>query len=71
MFPYADGPNYYWTGYYTSRPNAKSQNRLAHAHLHASNQLFAENMIDQRTTELSVGGVLEAKDIMLDVMGVF
>lgn len=27
MFPYADGPDKYWTGYFTSRPNSKSQVR--------------------------------------------
>ena len=71
MFPYADKPGAYWTGYYSSRPNAKSQNRLAHAHLHASNRLFAENVIDQRTSEWSVSGILAAKERMFDAMGVF
>ena len=46
MFPYADQPEDYWSGYFTSRPNAKSQVRFGQSNLHASNKLFAELAIN-------------------------
>ena len=46
MFPYGDGPDYWWTGYFSSRPNAKSFVRKGSHHLHASSQLYAAKMID-------------------------
>jgi len=41
MFPYADQPNDYWTGYFTSRAAAKGQVREGQANLHASSKLYA------------------------------
>jgi len=35
MFPYADAPRAYWTGYFSSRPNDKSFFRSASSLLHA------------------------------------
>ena len=46
MFPYADKNVSYWTGYFTSRPNAKGYIRKASSNLHASNKLFALQAID-------------------------
>ena len=46
MFPYGDGPDAYWTGYFTARPNHKSYIRTASHNFHASNQLFAEKVLD-------------------------
>ena len=46
MFPYADFNDQYWSGYYTSRANAKSQVRFAQANLHASNKVFSYKTID-------------------------
>ena len=46
MFPYADGPNDYWTGYFTSRANSKGQIRDGSSNLHAANKLFAMKMLD-------------------------
>jgi hypothetical protein len=40
MMPIFDGTGY-WTGYFTSRPNAKSYFRRASQNFHASNQLYA------------------------------
>ena len=41
MFPYADQKEDYWTGFFTSRANAKSEVRFGQADLHASNKIFA------------------------------
>lgn len=50
MFPYADQPQDYWTGYFTSRANAKRQVRDGQANLHASSKLYGKKIIDQATT---------------------
>jgi alpha-mannosidase len=39
LFPYADGPHAYWTGYYTSRPALKRLIRGASGYLAAARQL--------------------------------
>ena len=45
MFPYADGENDYWTGFYTSRAQAKNYDRQTQANLHASNKLYAQKLL--------------------------
>lgn len=47
MFPYADMPEDYWTGYFTSRPNYKKYARDLQANLHASHKLYAAKVLDQ------------------------
>ena len=46
MFPYADGGDAYWTGYFTSRANDKGYMRRDSQTLHSSNKLFALSSID-------------------------
>ena len=46
MFPYSDSPDSYWTGYFSSRPNDKEYIRKASHNLDASNQLYAEKVLD-------------------------
>ena len=70
MFPYADHPNEYWTGYFTSRANSKSQVRFAQANLHASNKLFAEKSIAQKTTDEEISKMQDVKEEMLDANGI-
>ena len=41
MFPYADGPHMFWTGYFTSRPALKRYIRTASAQLQTVRQLIA------------------------------
>jgi hypothetical protein len=45
MFPYADNPMDFWTGYYTSRAGAKKQVRDGQAVLHAASSIFAKKAI--------------------------
>ncbi len=45
-FPYADGDSAFWTGYFSSRANAKKYMRDASHTLHSSNKLFALAGID-------------------------
>ncbi|XP_006875234.1 PREDICTED: lysosomal alpha-mannosidase-like [Chrysochloris asiatica] len=42
FFPYADFPNQFWTGYYTSRPALKRYERLSYNFLQVCNQLEAQ-----------------------------
>jgi hypothetical protein len=70
MMPYADQPNDYWSGYFTSRANSKSQIRFAQANLHASNKLYAEKVLNQEVTTEQVTEVLDANFAMLDAMGI-
>ena len=71
MFPYADIPDDYWTGYFTSRPNAKRQVRDGQAKLLASNKLFALKAIYQKSSDEDITNILLAKEKMLDAMGVY
>ena len=41
MMPYSNSPHAYWTGYFSSRANSKSEVRRGSNILHASNQLYA------------------------------
>lgn len=46
MFPYSSGDTDWWTGYFTSRANAKGYVRRASSNLHSSSILFSEKMLD-------------------------
>jgi alpha-mannosidase len=70
MFPYADGPDSYWTGYFTSRANHKEFIRRASQNMHASNKLYAFKAIDQSAADLTLFNIKNAKDQFLDIMGV-
>lgn len=43
MFPYANEPNEYWSGYFTSRPNDKANARHASRTLRAYNKMLAKS----------------------------
>ena len=47
MFPYSSGAHDYWTGYFTSRANAKSYFRRISSEMSSSNTLYAQKMLDQ------------------------
>ncbi len=40
IFPYADSPHSYWTGYFTSRQALKGYERMTSARLHAAQKLY-------------------------------
>jgi alpha-mannosidase len=70
MFPYADNPDAYWTGYFSSRPNDKEYIRRASYNFHASSQLFAKTVIDQSTSDEQIKKIIDAKWEMLDDIGI-
>ena len=47
LFPYADSPDAYWTGYFSSRANDKQYIRRASSNFHASSQLFSQKVLSQ------------------------
>lgn len=70
MFPYADMAEDYWTGYFTSRANAKGYIRTGQYVLHAANKLLMRRMIDTNATPIEVAQYLDAKETLMEVMGI-
>jgi lysosomal alpha-mannosidase len=70
MFPYSDGPDAYWTGYFSSRANDKEYVRRASHNFHASMQLYSEKVFDQNIQDSEVQQILAIKQEMLDVLGI-
>jgi len=70
LFPYADDDSSFWTGYFSSRANDKGYMRRASQTLHSSNKLFSLYSISQCVWESTIQNFLNAKETMLDVVGV-
>lgn len=61
MFPYADKPDDYWTGYFSSRADKKEEDRIASSNLHASSKIFAEEIIKLSTNDETINDILKSK----------
>jgi len=70
MFPYADTNEEYWTGYFTSRANAKIFVRNGQALLHAGSDLFLKRIIHKGATDSEIQTYLDAKQTLLEEMGI-
>lgn len=70
LFPYADSNNSFWTGYFTSRANDKGNFRRASNVLHSSNKLFSLKALDQNVSDEQIKTMVDAKNALLDVVGV-
>lgn len=70
MFPYADQPEDYWTGYFTSRANAKGFFRDGQGVLHAGSELLAQRIVKGSTTDYERAVYLDAKQTLLEEMGI-
>jgi hypothetical protein len=70
LFPYSDGKDSYWTGFFTSRPNLKGFIRRASSNFHASEFLYSLKMIDQNIKDDEVMEMISAKDALMDELGV-
>lgn len=71
MFPYADQTNDYWTGFFTSRANAKRQVRDGQANLHAATKLYAMKVLDEASSDDDIKQALAAQYSMLDSLGIY
>ena len=70
MFPYADQSEDYWTGYFSSRADAKKQDRLTQANLHAGFKLYSQKLLQKSTTDEEVKNILSMKHTMLNALGI-
>eukprot|EP01083_Nonionella_stella_P296767 1008069_1 len=64
FFPYADDPDSYWTGYFTSRPSLKGSVRKANNILQACKQLHALTRDEGGNGSLQVLSLEEAMGIL-------
>jgi lysosomal alpha-mannosidase len=75
MFPYADQAEDFWSGYFSSRANAKKQVRDAQAALHGSQKMMTPFMLgltQQTRQEQKVREkIVERKEQMMDALGVY
>ena len=65
-FPYAQRPNEYWSGFYTSRPHLKRLVKLGSSKLHSSLRLQSKHAISA-DSKLSQEVVDEQKRILQDI----
>ena len=71
MLPYADSPDDYWVGYFTSRSDAKKQDRLTSSNFHASNKLFSEKVLQADVSDDMLERILKNQHTMMDALGIF
>ena len=70
MFPYADDELSYWTGYFTSRANAKGYIRRGSAVLQSANKFFGADIIDTTKDQSRYLNILAAEDEAMDHLGI-
>ena len=70
IVPYADIPNSFWTGYFTSRANLKKYVRDVSHNLHASNELYAMRVIDQSVSDEEVNEIMNVRHRVMDILGI-
>lgn len=71
MFPYADRPTTYWTGFYTSRANDKDYVRRGSSNFHASSLLYSIKMLDQSASESKIQHILKSSYEMMNALGIY
>ena len=62
MFPYADIPDNYWSGYFSSRPNSKIYIRDGQSALHSASKIFALTAVDQAANAKDMNLIFHARD---------
>ena len=71
FFPYGAGAHDYWTGYYTSRANAKAYVRRTSSAFTSASSLYALKMIDQSPDAKDIQvKIKSASYAMLDAIGI-
>jgi lysosomal alpha-mannosidase len=71
LMPYGDDRDSWWTGYFSSRPNAKSYVRMGSHQLHAHDQLVSQAMLNQDLSEEDAAVHLNASEHLRKEMGVY
>lgn len=70
MFPYGAGTHDYWTGYFTSRANAKEYVRRTSSANDASSLLHSMNVIDVNASDEEKQASLDANKAMMNAIGI-
>ena len=70
MLPFADQNADYWTGYFTSRSNAKKLTRQTSQNFHASNKVFGLKVLDETVEDAEVEAYMDSQYRMLDALGI-
>jgi lysosomal alpha-mannosidase len=71
LFPLEGDPASYWTGYFSSRANAKSFIRAGSSHLSASNELYSWAALNGELKDETLETVMNAKNNLLDQMSIY
>ena len=71
LFPYADNPASWWTGYFSSRANAKSYIRRGGSSLTAANQFYTSVILDNSVPQKDIDALIGVQNQMLDAMGIY
>ena len=69
LFPYADNPDAYWTGYFSARANDKEYIRRASHNFHASSQLYTQAIVNTNSLD-EVSSIMNVNFDMLDKIGI-
>jgi len=70
IMPYESDPNWFWSGFFSSRPAFKKQVKDSSAILSAHSKIFARKVIDQKASEEEIKQSIDATQDMLDSMGI-
>ena len=62
LFPYTEGDNEVWSGFFSSRPGLKKQVKDTSALLHSHNKVFAQQVLKSNVKDAEVTDILKAKD---------
>jgi len=68
-FPYAQNPNQYWNGFYSSRPHIKKNIRDATTSFHSANRLLAQQIVRKDLDDAEKHKLLQYQWNTLDALG--
>ena len=71
FFTYADKEDHYWSGYYTSRPLLKQQDRLVEQYLRCAEILFSFWKLEERSNQLREDNFFEKLKISRQNLALF
>ena len=70
FYPYIEGENSVWSGFFTSRPDLKKQIKDASAVEHAQNKFLAQRILRADVTDQEVKEILDVYNKNLDVVAI-
>ena len=70
FYPYIEGENSVWSGFFSSRPDLKKQIKDASAVEHAQNKFLAQRVLKSDVTDQEVKEILDVYSKNLDVISI-